>query len=835
MKRPMWRRGWATLVLLCGLATFAAQASMREIKPDEAVALKPGEGLVVMAVDTSVDVAMVRMNRDGKLFGSGVMRDLKAGRNFRLYAVAAGTYEWRELQLFFGYSYRLSDDEDFRFTVEPGRITYPGDLLFRPRSFWRAHFASANRALAAIDWMQKTHPRVYAQYPFAFSGRYPDPFPAFYKPLRAAAKEDPAALPDLREPKLAYVLPLQPALLFKPERIIQASLNPSGTLLALQVRNGKDDWGVDLVDLQGRQASLMAKSVVQFDSVEWAGDDLLLLTVDPPRGEQRVIAVRVETDPAGARRYTRIDLPKGGWVVDTLPREPGYILFGSIARQGGLMVHRLDISSQKAVDEAKLQYRDRLNQGVKDDLWWMADGNGALRLAIARRGEDFVLVLQENLVFRDVMTLGSDTDLDPVGLSLDVRTMYALTDAGRGQRELVEYDLGRKAVGRTLFSRPGVDVEHVLFDAQRTPIGVQFYEGGLLVSEYFQPEDARLGALLAKAFPGRMVRVADRSRDGRHVVLDVDAADHPSQLYHLDTVKGTAELLDDAAPWLASVNFAPAQVLSFKGKDGLPLEAFLTLPAGAGKRPLVVFPHGGPIGVADRLHFDREVQFVASLGYAVLQVNFRGSDGYGRAFREAAYGAFGTRIEDDIDAAIAAALARHPVDGDRMCMLGASYGGYSGLVAAVRWPERFRCVVSIAGPSDQALLFTSSDLGRTEASRATLEKYLGDPAKVLDSMQQQSPLYQYAAIRTPVMLIHGLEDERVDYEHSRRMARMLVLSGQRPVGLAFESEGHSFKSQENREKTWSAVAGFLRQHLDGDTPAAAATSAATAGEAVVVP
>ena len=827
----------AMLVVLCGLASFAAQASMREIKPEDAIALKPGEGLVLMAVDTSVDVAMVRMNRDGKLFGSGVMRDLKEGRNFRLYAVQAGTYEWRELQLAFGFRYTLSDDEDFRFTVEPGRITYPGDLLFRPRSFWRARFASTNRSLAAIDWMQKTHPAIYAQYPLAFSGRYPDPFPAFYKPLRAAAKEDPTTLPDLREPALAYVLPLQPATLFKPERIVQASLNPAGTLLALQVRNGKDDWGVELVDLQGRQASLMAKSAVKFDSVEWAGDDLLLLTVDPPRGQQMVIAIRMETDASGARRYTRINLPKGGWVVDTLPREPGYILFGSVARQGGgLMVHRLDISSQRAVDETKRQYRDRLNKGVKDDLWWMADGNGVLRLAVARRGEDYMLVLQENQVFRDVMKLGGETDLDPVGLSLDVRTLYALTDAGRGQRDLVEYDLGRKAIGRTLFSRPGVDVEHVLFDAQRTPIGVQFYEGGLLVSEYFQPEDARLGALLAKAFPGKMVQVADRSRDGRHVVLDVDAADQPSQLYHLDTVKGTAELLDDAAPWLAAVRFAPAQALSFKGKDGLPLEAFLTVPPGSGKRPLVVFPHGGPIGVADRLHFDREVQFVASLGYAVLQVNFRGSDGYGRAFREAAYGAFGTRIEDDIDAAITAALARHPLDGDRMCMLGASYGGYSGLVAAARWPERFRCVVSIAGPSDQTLLFTSSDLGRTEASRATLEKYLGDPAKVLDDMQRQSPLYQYASIRAPVMLIHGLEDERVDYEHSRRMARMLALAGQRPVGLAFESEGHSFTSQENREKTWSAVAGFLRQHLGGDAPAPASTTrSATAPESVALP
>ncbi len=826
MGKRGWRRGAVALVCLLGLFAFAAQASMREVKPGEAPVLKPGEGLVLMAVDTPVAVYAVRMNRDGKTFGSGAMRELKAGRSFRLYVVPAGTYEWRELQLFYGFQYKLSDDPEFQFMVEPGRITYPGDLLFRPVSVWRAHFGMSNRALAAIDWVQKTHPALYAQYEFAYVGRYPDPFPAFYKPLRAAAQDDPTAASELREPPAAGELPVPVATLFKPDRILQASLNPSGTLVALHVRNGEDDWGVELVDLKTGRLSVLAKSALAFESVSWSGDDLLLLTVDRPMGLEMVTAVRVDTDADGKRRYTRINLPREGLVVDSLPGEPGYILFGSLSRQGELMVHRLDVSSQKAVDDFRFVYRDRLNQGVPDDVGWFADGNGNLRLAIARREDKYVLVLKDGLAFREVMMLsGDESGLDPVGLSFDAKALYALTDKQRGQRDLVEYDLAGNRIARTLFSRQGVDVQRVLFDARRTPIGVQFYEGGLLVSEYFQAEDARLGALLQKAFPGKMVQVVDRSRDGRHAVLDVDAADRPSQLYYLDVANGVAELLEDAAPWLSSLRFAPAEALRFTGKDGLVLEAFLTLPPGQGKRPLVVFPHGGPIGVADRLHFDREVQFLASLGYAVLQVNFRGSDGYGRAFREAAHGAFGTRIEDDIDAAIQAALARYPLDGERMCMLGSSYGGYSSLVAAVRWPERFRCIVSMAGPSDQILLFTASDLGRRESSRATLEKYLGNPNDALAEMQRQSPLYQYAALRAPVMLVHGMEDQRVDYEHSRRMARMLALAGQRPVGLAFEKEGHGFASTGNREKAWAAVAGFLRQHLDGGPPPAGGTVA----------
>ena len=316
----------------------------------------------------------------------------------------------------------------------------------------------------------------------------------------------------------------------------------------------------------------------------------------------------------------------------------------------------------------------------------------------------------------------------------------------------------------------------------------------------------------------------DRSRDGKQMILWVDAGDQPPQLFHLDAVNLRAALLDDSLPWLKDIRFAPSEVVAFKGTDGLPLEAFLTLPPGTGKRPLVVFPHGGPIGVADQLHFDREVQFLASLGYAVLRVNFRGSDGYGKAFREAGHRNYGTLIEDDIDAAIRHVTARYPVDEQRMCVVGSSYGGYSALVAAVRWPQRFRCVVSIAGISDRILFFTASDSGRSEEGRKQLEKIMGDPRSDQEKMQATSPLYHYQNIQVPVMLAHGLEDMRVDFEHTRRMTRVLSMAGRTPVGLEFEKEGHGFEKLENNEKLWNGVAGFLRQHLGGTAASAGVTA-----------
>jgi dipeptidyl aminopeptidase/acylaminoacyl peptidase len=317
----------------------------------------------------------------------------------------------------------------------------------------------------------------------------------------------------------------------------------------------------------------------------------------------------------------------------------------------------------------------------------------------------------------------------------------------------------------------------------------------------------------------------------------VEGSDQPPLLYALDVARGEASLLDSAAPWLENKRFAPAEVLSVKSRDGLPVEAYLTLPTGPGKHPLVVHPHGGPVDVRDDRMFDPEVQFLASLGYAVLQVNYRGSDGYGKAFREAGRNQWGAGIEDDIESALNAALSKYPLDPQHMCVVGASYGGYSALESALRWPARFRCVVSIAGVSDRVLFFTASDFSQGAKGREGAEREIGDPKTELDQMLATSPLYHYRDVKLPVMLVHGREDVRVDYEHSRRLVRMLNIAGRKPVMLSFDKEGHGLDAMDDIDTAYQGIAGFLQEYLGGATatPAAAAPAPAPAIPAVAQP
>jgi dipeptidyl aminopeptidase/acylaminoacyl peptidase len=795
------------LILACALPVDA-DARMRRVDPGKVPELRADEGLVLVAVESSVPVHAVRVSRNGRQFGAGTMRGLPAGQSFALYVAPAGAYAFREVELFRGWRLSLRDDPEFRFTVAAGEITYPGELLYKPRTLWVANVDVANRALTAIDWLEREHPALQQRYRLSYSGHYPDPFPAFYREERGEAAVDAALLPP---PEPDEPLPLDPALLWRADRIVDASLNPAGTLAALHVRTD-EGHAIELVDLVARARAEVIRSAHAFSDIEWSGDDRLVLSVRVPQQPTLVTVVQAHDDGNGGRRFERLRLPRRGVVVDVLADDPRHILFASVAERGGLMVHRLDISSQAALDRFRFDWRTRLNAGVSNDIAWITDGSGALRMALIEREEGRQLVHLRDGQPVPVFDLGEDMGFEPLRLSADGTLLYGLSDSEREQRDVIAWDLATGRVASTVFSRPGVDIVAPLFDARNEIIGASYYLNGRLVSEYLADDSEQMSRSLQQAFPGQTVSTAQRSRDGRHALLWVEAADRPPTLYHFDATLRRAAVIDDIAPWLAELRYAPTRVVAFEAVDGQRLEGFLTLPEGEGSRPLVVFPHGGPIGVADRLHFDREVQFLAALGYAVLRVNFRGSDGYGRAFREAGHRNYGRLIEDDVDAAIRHVLATHPLDEQRICMVGASYGGYSGLVAAVRWPERFRCVVAIAGVTDLALFFTASDGARNARARKRFEEVIGDPRSGLDEMVAHSPLYQYRRLQVPVMLVHGAKDRRVDLEHARRLQRMLAIAGRPPVGIEFPDAGHAFGEVDDVIRTWRAVAGFLQQH-----------------------
>lgn len=804
-------RGWrvrAVVALLALLLASPALAGLRELGAGEVPSLAPTEGLLALAVDSSLALERIDVRADRGPDESLRLGPIAVGREVRLFVASAGSYRWNRVVERGDVSYPLGDDPEYQFEVRPGVLNYPGELVFRPRGSSSAVIHLANRGLAVLDLLDRRHPGL--DLPFVYGGHYPDPFPEFYRRERGAERPvDPDAVAAVPSPG---ALPLAVEALWRTPAVDRVSLSPDGALLAI-ARQRDEGWEVDLVDLEADASQLLIGSPSAVRALGWSGPRQLVVGLAAGPTEDAVQVIRVGPRVDGRRRFERAKVPRLGRVLDLLPGSPRQILFESRV-DGALAVHRLDISSQATLDSFDFRWERRLNHGVDGDLAWLTDGRGRLRAVQApdRHGAS-VLYHGANEHFHKVLRVEDEHGFEPLRLSADGSLIYGLTEQQRGQRELVALDPDSGRI-ETVYARPGVDIVAPVFDPLRKLLGASYFDAGRLVTHYFDPADRQLDAELRAAFPGSSIGLLDRDHSGRHLILAVEGSDRPAMIYHFDRERRQASLIEHTRPWLAGQRFAPTHLVQARSVDGLAVEAYLTLPDAQGRRPLVVMPHGGPIGIRNQRHFDPEVQFLASLGYAVLQINFRGSAGFGRAFREAGHGELGQLIESDIDAAISTALGQHPLDQTRVCMVGASYGGYSALVSALRWPGRFRCVASLAGFTDRILQFTASDSGRSAEVRQILETFMGDPRAELARMQADSPVYRYRELDVPLLLAHGTEDLRVDYEHTRRLLRMLNLVGRAPTVVTLYGEGHGLETPRNRERLWHALAGFLRQHLE---------------------
>ncbi|MFD0724063.1 alpha/beta hydrolase family protein [Lysobacter brunescens] len=839
------------VVLAAMLAmSFAAFAKVREIPPGELPRLADGEGLVAIVVDTRTPLREVHFRddvADAVVVQSATLRNLPAGATARLYALPAGEYRWHRLTTLYGLRYLLHDRPEHRFRVEAGVLNYPGDLIVRDVISDLPRVQLSNRALQAIDWLDEVHPGLGERVPLRYTGRYPDPFPAFYRAQQALAGKPHTALSDVRRPPAPGALPLPVRELWRRERISRADLSPRGDRLVKVLHDAQGDH-LELVPLPGGQATPLMRMCCPIETMGWAGSDVFVVATRAPGTSIVHLRVfRFRAPGEGEPAFDMLERWMNAQAIEILPERDDIVLVSSRDRRGRLMVHRLRIDSTHAMTREAFDPATKLNRGVDGDLAWFSDGRGRLRVAVAAVGED-----GENRENRSMRRLlhGADGDhvevlrhpadtFTPISLSFDGARIYGLgeptrnddapADAhGGGQRDLLVFDT---ATGRlsTLFSRPGVDVVAPILDGAREPVGAMYHQDGHLVSEYFDAAAPATNALLQSMFPGRSVVASDRAADG-DLLAWVEAADDPGGLFHIDLDADTdagaprATRIESEAPWLDGRAFAPSTLLRAVALDGSPIEAYLTRPPGSGRTPLVLLLHGGPVGVRDARGFDREVQFLASLGYAVLQVNFRGSDGFGSAFRSAARRAQGTLIEDDIDAVLATVLDDPGIDRERVCAIGASYGGYSSMVSAMRWPGRFRCVVSMSGLTDLLLFFTASDSGSTASGRDALVRAFGDPDTDAEVLLGRSPAYRFRELGVPLMLVHGDDDLRVDFEHTRRLVRMLNIAGTKPTLLTVRDAGHAFETLDDVEAVWTGVAGFLRRHLGPGVQVAASSS-----------
>jgi len=289
-----------------------------------------------------------------------------------------------------------------------------------------------------------------------------------------------------------------------------------------------------------------------------------------------------------------------------------------------------------------------------------------------------------------------------------------------------------------------------------------------------------------------------------------------------DTQAKKAEHLISRRAWFDPAKMAEMRPISFKARDGLPLQGYLTVPHGSsGKNlPLVLVPHGGPFWEMDQWGFDGDNQMLAEAGYAVLQVNFRGSGNHGRAFTRAGAREWGGKMQDDLTDATRWAVQQGVADPGRICIYGNSYGGYASLMGVAKEPGLYRCAAGYVGVYDLPMMHARGDVPGTRSGKTFLREWLGPKDKLGDF----SPNRLAGQIKVPVFLAAGGEDQRAPIEHSKMMERALIGAGVPVETLYYDSEGHGFYKDEHRREFYTRLLAFLSRNIGGATAKQAVTT-----------
>jgi len=604
---------------------------------------------------------------------------------------------------------------------------------------------------------------------------------------------------------MAREVPIQD--FFKDPEFTSISLSPDGKHMAVTVP--QEDRTV-LAVLRVADKGVVGKWDFgpdrHFRQVLWANDERLLFYVTFKTGRFDFETTKGDMYASNIDGTQRIDIPNGAYynIVSLTPEDPRTILVERSIETSYLS--KLDVYNGRLVTVATApveQGRFLVDHERNPRFVW-GEMNDGSNVTYRRDGDKWTQVHRSER---------NGATYQPLGFAGDNRHVYMAKGVDGKPESIVLLDTETREEEQ-LSSNGTVSPSALVWSSDReTLLGVQ-YEDGVPYWDWIAPEhpETKAYAGLVKAFPGRAVNFLRPSDDGQYLAMRVYADRQPSEAFLFDRKSGKATFLAGSMEWIKPDEMSPMQPISFKARDGLSLHGYITVPAGSSGRnlPLIINPHGGPHGPRDEWGFNPEVQLLANRGYAVLQVNYRGSGGYGNAFEGLGYRKWGTAMQDDLTDAVKWAVSQGIADPSRVCIYGASYGGYAALMSAVREPDLYRCTVGYAGVYD---LDAQRDADFTE--RESGRNYLKDvypPTKA--ERAAQSPAYGVDRLKAPVMLVHGGKDVRVPIKNMHFLVSQMEKVGKAPEVVVVEpKEGHGFRDLDNNVNLYTKMLAFFDKHI----------------------
>ena len=448
-------------------------------------------------------------------------------------------------------------------------------------------------------------------------------------------------------------------------------------------------------------------------------------------------------------------------------------------------------------------------------MGWMTDNDGKLRIALTSDGVNSSILYreEESDPFLPILTTNFKVSVSPLFFTFDNKELYVSSNRNRDKSAIYKFDLNTAKETDLIFEHDEVDVSGLIRSKKRKVLTAVSYYTDKRKIHFLDDWREKLQNNLESKLRGVEVAISDISKDETKAIIVTFSDVSRGTYYYYDIEKDELTKLADLSPWLDPNHMSEMKPIKYTSRDGLTINGYLTIPKGSnGKNlPVVVNPHGGP-WARDRWGFNPEIQYLANNGYAVFQMNFRGSTGYGREFWEKSFKQWGKTMQDDITDGVQWLINEGIANPDKIGIYGASYGGYATLAGLTFTPDLYACGVDYVGVSS-LFTFMESMPPYWELYRDMMYEMVGHPEKDKELLASSSPLMHVDKIKVPLFIAQGANDPRVKKSESDQIVEALKQKGIDVPYMVKDDEGHGFYNEENRFDFYREMSAFLEKHL----------------------
>ena len=539
----------------------------------------------------------------------------------------------------------------------------------------------------------------------------------------------------------------------------------------------------------------------------WKGNNRIIYVQDS-KGDENFRLFGVDKDGSNQKDLTPFDKVRAGIVDDLVDNSNEMLIQMNKENPQVFDVYRIDVNTGKMIV---------VGQNPGNITGWQTDHNGKLRVAITTDGVNSSVLYRESedQEFKTLLTTTFKESFSPLFFTFDNKNLYVSSNIGRDKSAIVEYDITNNKEVKVLYENPDYDVNGLSYSRKRKVIEFANYTGWKQEYHFFDKETKDIYNDLTSKLPGKELFVTGINKNEDKLLVRTYSDKSLGSFYFYNVKTKELSMLTEVSPWLNEEHLADQKPITYKTRDGLTIHGYLTLPKGVDPKnlPVVVNPHGGP-WARDAWGFNPEVQFLANRGYAVLQMNFRGSTGYGREFWEISFKQWGKTMQDDISDGVKWLIDQGIADPKRVAIYGGSYGGYATLAGLTFSPELYACGVDYVGVSN-LFTFQASIPPYWEPYKEMLYEMVGHPQKDSLLLRDASPVFHVDNIKAPLLVAQGLNDPRVNKAESDQMVEALKKKGIDVPYMVKDNEGHGFRNEENRFDFYGAMEQFFFKHLGG--------------------